>query len=298
MIDVQGLRKRFGASTVLDGVTARIERGEFAVLLGSNGAGKTTLLRCLLGLLSYEGAVAIGGYDVARDGRAVRRLIGYVPQRPSLPTEATCGEVLDLFARLRGLPGGDASWLARVGLQDYAGMPVGTLSGGLRQRLALAVALQADPAVILFDEPATHLDTAARRALHRDLVDLVGRGRTVLLSTHLAAESLHVASRALVLDRGRLIYDGSGEGLGAAVQQRVVFTLNGTGHAELLRVLDGIPGVSHTDTPTGLVAAMGTGRAFALLAAVAAAGIHPVDVRVEEPSVDTMLLRGREGGSR
>jgi len=298
MIDIQGLRKRFGASTALDGVTARIERGEFAVLLGSNGAGKTTLLRCLLGLLAYDGSVAVGGHDVAGDGCAARRLIGYVPQRPSLPTEVTCGDVLDLFARLRGLRGGDASWLARVGLQDYADMPVGTLSGGMRQRLALAVALQPDPAVVLFDEPATHLDSAARRTLHRDLVDLVGRGRTVLVSTHLAAEPLHAASRALVLDRGRLIYNGPPEGLGAAVLQRVIFTLNGSGRPELLRVLDGMPGVSHTQTPTGLVVATGAGRAFELLAAVAASGVRPGDVRVEEPYVDATLLRDRQEGSR
>jgi ABC-type multidrug transport system ATPase subunit len=297
VIAIRDLRKRFGRVTVLDGITTRIEPGAFAVLLGANGAGKTTLLRCLMGLLTFDGHAAIGGCDVARDGRAARRLIGYVPQRPALPAELSCAEVLDLFARLRGARAGDPAWLARVGLQDARNTAVSALSGGLRQRLALAVALQADPAVVLFDEPATHLDTAARRALQRDLVALAGRGRTVLLSTHLAAEPLHAASRALVLDYGRLIYDGPAGGLSGAVQQRVVFTLNGSGRPELARVLERLPGVSHTETPTGVVATADAGRAFEVLAAVAASGVRPVEVRVEEPSVDTARLRARGRGA-
>jgi ABC-type multidrug transport system ATPase subunit len=297
VIEIRGLRKQFGHLPVLEGITASIEQGEFAVLLGSNGAGKTTLLRCVLGLLAYEGSVTVGGCDVARDGRAARRLIGYVPQRPALPSEATCSEVLDLFARLRGLARGDASWLARVGLDAQGGVAVGTLSGGMRQRLALAVALQADPAIVLFDEPAAHLDTSARRALHRDLLDLAGRGRTIVLSTHLAAEPLQAASRALVLDRGCLVYDGPADGLRAAVQQRVIFTLNGTGRADLLRVLDGMPGVRYAETPSGVVAATGPGGAFELLAAVAAAGLRPVEVHVEEPSVDTRRLAVLRGAA-
>jgi len=296
VIDIRDLSKRFGAHLALDGITASIEGGEFAVLLGSNGAGKTTLLRCLLGLLNFDGSATIGGCDVAREGRAARRLIGYVPQRPALPSDATCAEVIDLFARLRGFSRGDASWLARVGLEAHADVTVGTLSGGMRQRLVLAVALQADPAVVLFDEPAAHLDSSARRALHRDLVGLAGRGRTVVLSTHLAAEPLHAASRALVLDRGRLVYNGPADGLGTAVQQRVIFTLNGSGRVELLRLLDGMPGVHRVETPVGVIAATGAGRAFELLAAVAAAGVRPVEVHVEEPSVDTRLLAQRTVG--
>jgi ABC-type multidrug transport system ATPase subunit len=117
MIVIRDLTKRFGPTTALDRVTATIEPGAFAVLLGSNGAGKTTLLRCLAGLLTFEGAATIGGHDVLNNGKAARRLIGYVPQRPSFPPDLTCLEALDLFARLRGLRRGDAAWLTRVGLE-------------------------------------------------------------------------------------------------------------------------------------------------------------------------------------
>ncbi|HET8679342.1 MAG TPA: ABC transporter ATP-binding protein [bacterium] len=292
MIAIRDLRKRFGAITALDGITASITRGEFAVLLGSNGAGKTTLLRCLMGLLAFEGTIEIGGCDVVRDGKGARRLIGYVPQRPSFPQDLNCDEVLSLFALLRGLPSGDASWLARVGLQAHASTAVRTLSGGMKQRLALAVALQADPAVILFDEPAAHLDAQARRGLHRDLDALAGAGHTVVMATHLAGEPLKVAARALVLERGRLAYNGPPDGMGSAVQQRVVFTMNGVGRQELCAVLGGLPGVHITQTPAAVVASTRAGHAFDLLAAVAAAGVHPPGVHLEEPSIDARLLPG------
>jgi ABC-type multidrug transport system ATPase subunit len=290
VIAIRNLTKRFGAIAALEGITASVERGEFTVLLGSNGAGKTTLLRCLAGLLAFEGTVTIGGCDVASEGKAARRFIGYVPQRPSFPPDLTCAEALDLFARLRGLPRGDASWLARVGLDAHAGAAVRTLSGGMRQRLALATALQADPAVILFDEPAAHLDPPARRALHRDLEALAKTGHTVVLATHLIADPLQVASRAMVLERGRLVYNGRPDGMGVAVQQRVIFTLNGVGHAELASILGSRPEVQFTPTPGGVIATTPAGTAFALLAAVAAAGVHPLGVHLEEPSIDARRL--------
>jgi len=290
MIEIRRLTKRFGAMTALDRVTAAIESGAFVVLLGSNGAGKTTLLRCLAGLLAFEGAATVGGHDVVKDGKAARRLIGYVPQRPSFPPDLTCVEALDLFARLRGLPGGDPAWLTRVGLDTQADAAVRTLSGGMRQRLALATALQSDPAVILFDEPAAHLDPHARRALHRDLEALAKAGRTILLATHLVADPLAVASRAMVLERGRLVYNGRPDAMGAAIQQRVIFTLNGAGPKALADLLESRPGVHVTHTDSAVVATTPAGTAFDLLAAVAASGLHPLGVHLEEPSIDAGRL--------
>lgn len=292
MISVRGLRKRFGASMALDGISTDVAEGEFTLLLGPNGAGKTTLLRCILGLYGFEGTIAVGGRNVAREGRAARALMGYVPQRPALPADLTCAEVMDLFGRLRGRRRGDPAWLARVGLDGSAGARVGTLSGGMRQKLALAVALQADPPVLLFDEPAANLDSTARRALHRDLQDLAGRGRTVVLATHLVADPILTASRAIVLHAGRTVYDGPAGGLGAAVQQRVVFTMNGVGRESLVALLSGLPGVRVAQTPSSAAAVTRPGGSFEVVAAVASAGIRPAEVHVEEPSVDPLLLTG------
>lgn len=291
MITVRDVRKRFGAFVALEDVSAEVAEGAFTLLLGGNGAGKTTLLRCILGLHGFEGAISVGGRDVATQGRAARALLGYVPQRPSLPPDMTCGEVLDLFARLRGRNRGELTWLERVGLADSEAAAVRTLSGGMRQRLALAVALQADPPVLLFDEPATNLDVASRRALHHDLEDLARRGRTVVLATHLAADPLQTATQALVLHRGRMVYDGPAGGLGSAVQQRVVFTMNGAGRGELRAALAGLPEVQIAETPAAMIATTHAGRAFDLLAAVAAAGVRPMEVHVEEPVVDPARLR-------
>jgi ABC-type multidrug transport system ATPase subunit len=295
MIAIRGLRKRFGGFVALDGISADIAGGAFALVLGSNGAGKTTLLRCILGLSGFSGAVTVGGRDVAAAGRHARSLIGYVPQRPALPGDLTCAEVMDLFARLRGLARGDAAGLDRVGLDGRAGALVRTLSGGLRQRLALAVALQGDPPVLLFDEPAANLDVTSRRALHRDLADLARRGRTVVLATHLAAEPLQAATQALVLHQGRLVYDGPPEHLSGVTQQRVVFAMNGRGRGELRVVLATLRDVLVTETPDALVATTRAGGAFALVAAVAAAGIRPLEVHLEEPSIDPARLVADQG---
>lgn len=290
MIEIRDLRKRFGSVTVLDGITTSIPAGEFVLLLGANGAGKTTFLRCLLGLHRYEGTITIGGLDVIREGGPARAQIGYVPQRPALPPDLTCAEVLHLFARLRGLPHADLTWLERVGLQESADAPARTLSGGMRQKLALAVALQADPPIILFDEPAANLDVAARRSLHRDLEDLASGRRTIILATHLAAEPLRIASRALVLDRGRTVYDGPAAGLGGAVAQRVIFTMNGTGRDHLRGVLAAIPGVRVSEARTAVIATTDAGGAFDLVAAAASAGVRPLEVHIEEPTIDTRRL--------
>jgi ABC-type multidrug transport system ATPase subunit len=296
VISIRGLRKRFGANLALDGISTDIAGGEFTLLLGSNGAGKTTLLRCILGLYRFEGAVTVGGHSVTGDGRAARALMGYVPQRPALPPDLTCAEVIDLFARLRGRRRGDPAWLARVGLDGSAGDRVDTLSGGMRQRLVLAVALQADPPVLLFDEPAANLDSAARRALHRDLQELGGRGRTVILATHLVTDPILGASRAVVLHAGRTVYDGPADGLGSAVQQRVAFAMNGMGRDSLVALLSGLPGVSVAQTPSSVVAVTRPGGAFEVVAAVASAGIRPAAVHVEEPSVDPLLLAAQKTG--
>jgi ABC-2 type transport system ATP-binding protein/nitrous oxidase accessory protein len=294
VITIRDLTKRFGAHAALVRISTVVPDGAFTLLLGANGAGKTTLLRCVLGLVAFEGAIRVGAHDVARDGAAARALLGYVPQRPSLPPDLTCSEVMDLFARLRGCARGDASWLERAGLAGSEAVPVRALSGGMQQRLALAVAMQADPAVLLFDEPASHLDVAARRALHQELAGLAGQGRTVVLATHLAAEPLSLATQVLVLHQGRLVYDGPSDRLGAAAHQRVIFAMNGVGREGLLEVLRRMPGVEVCETSAGAVATAPAGRAFDVVAAVVASGVRPLGVQVEEPAVDPVRVYGAQ----
>ena len=204
MIEIDALSKTVGVRRVLDGVTFGVDRGELVLLLGGNGAGKSTLLRCLLGLVSYEGAIRVGGFDPLRDGREVRRRIGYMPQGIALHLDLTVAETLRFHAELRGasLDRGRAL-LAEVELTDTLDVAVGALSGGMRQRLQFALALLDDPPVLLLDEPTASLDDASRLLLVRRLGELARAGKAVLVSTHAHRDLAAYADRAVVLDGGR-----------------------------------------------------------------------------------------------
>jgi Cu-processing system ATP-binding protein len=204
MIQVEALYQAYGPFPVLDGVTFEARRGELLLLLGGNGAGKSTLLRCLLGLVPYQGSIAIDGLDPLRQGRLVRRRIGYMPQGIALHLDLTVEETLRFYSELRGAPVARAdSLLAEVELQDKIEARVGELSGGMRQRLQFALALLDDPPILLLDEPTASLDDWSRELLTRRARELADRGKAVLLSTHARVELQAVADRALVLTGGR-----------------------------------------------------------------------------------------------
>jgi len=209
VIAARSLSKRFGDHVVLDGVSLTIARGERVALLGLNGAGKTTLIRCLLGLLRFEGDLTVAGHDVRRDGLLTRRRLGYVPQRAP-HFEGTLSDVLEFFSKLRGLAPDDvARQLGALGLDldAHATKPVRALSGGMLQKLLLALALAARVPVLLLDEPTANLDPQARKEFLRALA-AVPRETTILLASHRLADVEAVADRVLVLHQGRLAFDG------------------------------------------------------------------------------------------
>ena len=207
LLEVRGLGKSFGGHAALADVSFTVEAGQAVALWGANGAGKTTALRALLGVLPCEGEVRIGGLDVQRRGREARRLLGFVPQEIAFP-ELTAGEALELFARLHGAPAGRVDALAaRLGLEGELDKRVQGLSGGRKQRLALAVALVADPPLLLLDEPSSNLDAAARRELIDLLAELKAEGKTLVFSSHRPEEVARLADRVLHLDAGRLVAD-------------------------------------------------------------------------------------------
>lgn len=205
MIEVSGLSKRYGDLQVLDRVSFRVGAGEAVALWGQNGAGKTTTLKCLLGVIQYAGDIRVDGRDTRRFPRQTRARIGYVPQELSF-YDLPAVDVVEFFARLKKVdPAGAATSLGRVGLADAARRPVGALSGGMKQRLAVALALLGDPPVLLLDEPAASLDAGARRELVEMLVDLKCAGQTILFASHRPEEVAQVADRVVVLERGRVL---------------------------------------------------------------------------------------------
>lgn len=201
--------KRFGDRVALDHLDFRIREGEAVVLWGPNGAGKTTALRAILGIVPFAGSLSVAGKDPRRDGRAVRRLIGFVPQETALQGDLGVAETLELFARLRRVTDSrQEELMAWLELSGLAAAPVATLSGGMRQRLALGVALLADPPILLLDEPTANLDAASRGAFYRLLAALKRLGKTLIFTTHRLEEVVYLADRVLYLEAGRLVADG------------------------------------------------------------------------------------------
>jgi ABC-2 type transport system ATP-binding protein len=205
MIEVTDLSLDLGERRVLEQVSFRVSHGESVALVGPNGSGKTSAIRCILGLLPYSGRITVGGHDAWREPVAARTLVGYLPQRSAFG-DSTALEALRFTARLRGLdPKRALAALERVGLAAFAHERARTFSGGMQQRLALAVALLSDPPVLLFDEPTASLDRAGQKSFLTLAAELRGEGRTLVLASHRAEEIDQLADRVLELAGGRLV---------------------------------------------------------------------------------------------
>ena len=224
-ISVNAVTKCYGKVKALDAVSFEAQPGEALALWGPNGAGKTTLLKAILGLIDFQGDIHIQDCDVKRAPKLARRNIGYVPQEAvfyDLSVQAT----VEFYARLKKADRARAAaLLARVGLGDHANKPVPALSGGLKQRLALAIALLADPPVLLLDEPTANLDSQARRDYLELLATLHHEGKTILFASHRIEEVEALADRVLVVKGGQLDQVLTPEQLRAQFTPQVQMTL-------------------------------------------------------------------------
>ena len=206
MIEIRNVSKRYGRREALAGLSLDLRPGEVTLLLGANGAGKSTLLRCLLGITSFEGSIRVAGMDPLGNGRAVRALIGYMPQSGGLHLDLTVRETIELYADIRKAPRARGlELLEDAGLSAHLETQVGELSGGMRQRLGFALALLTDPQVLVLDEPSASLDVAGRTWLVRRLRAVADQGRTVLVSTHAGHELLEAGDRRVILEDGRVV---------------------------------------------------------------------------------------------
>ncbi len=226
MVTVRGLTKRFGRFVAVRDVSFDVGRGEAVALWGANGAGKTTILRCLLGLYPFEGDVVVGGYHAKWQGREVRRLVGFVPQELSFHDDLSVEETLAFYARLRKTsPELSPDWAESLGLEELVGKAVGELSGGMKQRLALAVALLGDPPLLFLDEPTANLDVRSRREFFDLLCRLRDAGKTILFSSHRFDEVAVLADRVLVVEAGQVVSAGTLGDLAATIEGGVVVRL-------------------------------------------------------------------------
>lgn len=206
MITITGLTKSYGRHRVLDGLDLDARPGEVTLLVGANGCGKTTTLRQLCGLSTPDaGHLAIGRADLLKERMAALAQLSFLPQGPRFHARLTAGEILAFYARLRGLPSSRVTAVqARWALDTVSGQATARLSGGVRQRLALAVLMLPDAPVLVLDEPGLSLDPDWRRFLQAELRAAARRGATVLVATHLLGEWNEQADRCLVLEGGRV----------------------------------------------------------------------------------------------
>lgn len=206
MIEITDVSKRYGSRVALSGVSLTLKPGEVTLLLGANGAGKSTLLRCVLGITDFDGDIRVDGLDPRVDGRAVRALIGYMPQSGGLHHDLTVLETMNLYGDIRQVSRDrGVVLLEEAGLTAHTATKVGDLSGGMRQRLGFALALLTNPRILVLDEPSASLDAASRAWLANRLAAVAAEGRIVLLSTHAGQELLAAGHRRAVLEDGRIV---------------------------------------------------------------------------------------------
>ncbi|MFK0685383.1 ABC transporter ATP-binding protein [Ochrobactrum sp. BD67] len=262
-IDVKGLVKRFGDATVVDQVSMSVAEGEIVGFLGPNGSGKTTTIRMMCGLLTPdEGEGEVLGYDLRTEGLKIKREVGYMTQRFSFYEDLTIAENLEFVARLYRLkPVKEhvARTLEELGLTSRGNQLAGTLSGGWKQRLALAACIMHKPKLLLLDEPTAGVDPKARRDFWDEIHRLADGGLTVLVSTHYMdeAERCH-----------RISYISYGKLLATGTVQEVIdkaglstFIVNGPRLGEIARILEGEPGVEQVAPFGATLHVVGSDRA-------------------------------------
>ncbi len=207
-ISVRDLVKTFGSVVAVDGISFDVPPGTIFGLLGRNGAGKTTTLETCIGLTKpSSGSVRIAGLDPARrsDFAKLRRVIGVQLQATSLPEKARAGELLDLYAVYYSLQPRTQELAARVGLEHKLDRFVGKMSGGEQQRLALAIALLHDPAIVFLDEPTAGMDAFGRRILWAEVERLKAEGKTLILTTHYIEEAERLCDEICIVQAGKIV---------------------------------------------------------------------------------------------
>ncbi|MGY1639335.1 ATP-binding cassette domain-containing protein [Geodermatophilus sp. SYSU D00742] len=301
-IVVEGLVKRFGATTALDGVDLTVAEGSVLGLLGPNGAGKTTVVRIVTTLLRADaGRAEVVGLDVVRDADAVRACIGLTGQYAAVDEYLTGFENLEMVGRLYRLGRREArsragELLERFDLTGAADRPAKTYSGGMRRRLDIAASLIARPRVLFLDEPTTGLDPRSRLSMWEFIADLAGGGTTILLTTQYLEEADRLADRMVVIDRGRVIARGTADELKAQVGgQRLELTVGDAGDLKeavgrLRPLAVDEPRLDESTRRLSLPVSGGTDDLATALRLLEGSAVEVLDIGLRRPDLDDVFL--------
>jgi lipooligosaccharide transport system ATP-binding protein len=280
-VEASGLVKRYQSFVAVDGVTFSVREGECFGMLGPNGAGKSTTIKMVTCFSPVtEGTLRVVGHDARRDSRAIKRLIGLVPQEDNLDPDLPVRRNLEVYARYYGIGKEQArpridEALRLFQLDEKAGSKVDDLSGGMKRRLIIARALVHDPRLLVLDEPTTGLDPQARHLVWQQLRLLKARGVTMLLTTHYMDEAAHLCDRLVIMNRGKILEEGRPHDMIAlhAGDHVLELRLSVEDRAPLLAELAGIDGVA-VEEVEDLVYVFGGGE-----------GSRAVAARIDDPSV-------------
>ncbi len=306
MIEVEGLTKRYGELTAVDSVSFVVRPGEIFGLLGPNGAGKTTTINCIAGLLTpTAGRVRVMGHDVQSDGPAARRSLGLAPQEIALYEELSAYENLAYWGGVYGLRGAVLrervqEALRLIGLAERAREAVRNFSGGMRRRLNFACSILHKPRVLLLDEPAVGVDPQSRVHLLELIRAEARAGVSVLYTTHYMEEAESLCDRLGIIDRGRLVAQGTLPELRRMLGERDLLRLSGAFSLEAVRVALGSMKdveVVHADDGHMVLALPEAPRRLpAVLAALNGAGAEVRETTLTQPSLESLFLKltGRE----
>ena len=293
MIEAQGLTKRYGDFTAVDGIDFTVARGETFGFLGPNGAGKSSTMR-MIGAVSPPsgGTLRVLGQDPERDGSEIRQRLGVVPQEDNLDLELDVGENLLVYGRFFGLPRDEIrrrsdELLEFVQLTDRREARVDSLSGGMKRRLTIARALVNSPELMLLDEPTTGLDPQARHALWDRLYRLKQQGVTLVLTTHYMDEAEQLCDRLVIMDQAKIVAEGSPRELIERFVEREVVELRfGTQNGD--PALDDLG--DHVEVLQDRIV-IGADDGDAVVDQVHARGLHPETVLVRRSTLEDVFLR-------
>jgi ABC-2 type transport system ATP-binding protein len=292
VIRVEKLVKRYGSVTAVDGLSFEVGPGEIFGMLGPNGAGKTTTIEALIGLRTPDaGAVEVLGLHPIRDRYALRERIGVQLQTSALPDRMKVWEALDLFSSLYSHSVAWEPLLEQMGLSDKRDAAYGQLSGGLKQRLFIALALVNEPALVFLDELSAGLDPQARRALWELVAGVRTRGASVVLATHYMDEAEQLCDRIAIIDHGRMVALDPPRRLIASlgVERRLAFDVEAPFDDATLRSLPGVVRVERSGTRV-IVHGKDEGIARSVMAALETAHTPFNDLNISLPTLEDVFL--------